>query len=496
MVIQQIYRNLQQSYGALIHRTDNAQHAPIAPTSFSIPESVQTLIDVCTTLCIKISSQDIDRWIEEINKDSWDARKLIAKERGNEFLADCFCNIAENLSWDGRDDSPAFRDYIADILKVRLAGIEDSKFPRISDLMPAPKDYESRRTKMNTTEDRSLNLDHHVKHFINSTPSTEDLTIVDIGVGFPPLTTIETAVQVGKRAKVIGVDVTMPDLAIKFPKEYNYNYIVFYELNTESGQFQPIYVLNEDYPQSNILIYNEPQGFEKEYVLCKAEQFRKKIMNPSMEAEYVEMTKLQHEIDEVNLSRISHDPRMQQLMRFYCSSDIKADRCELLFQPVRKNSINYSNLDFRKDDFRLSSIESADVIRLGNVLLSCYYNNQEANAAIELLAPKVKNNGILIVAADDDCSLLFRKRNGKLVPEKYTLLLRNSYLSGMLDMDFCGTRGLDAILKQSLSGISNKGGVGDPMNRENVALIMERLKSKGFKTNCSFGAQTWLDIYI
>lgn len=387
----------------------------------SSPTAGQNLIDVCTTLGWKFSDAEIDRWFEIITELGSDAarddcfneeagreslRSRIEQETGNSFLGAVVTGLASEL----KHSSHKEKDRIRTVLKSALAEIDIVPRERMSDCIPSTG-FEDRRTNMNTGYQRMLYLDQPVLRYLDRHPSRTPLVLVDLGVGFPPVTTTSTAEIVAGRAAVIGVDTTIPDLEIIFSLSKDRFYLVLYELNEVENRFVPILVQqsNDEHITGYYFLYRTPSGDELEYALRKSEQIRKGLMAGDTEDLYLDMARLLHSSPS--------EREMENLHHFYECSNVPG---KLVFDPFRRFS--HPNLVLRKDDFRLQTVQEANIIRLGNVLWDSYYSQEEADAALKLLSGKLPEGGIIIVANEESCSVVFEKEDGSLVPSLCTLI--------------------------------------------------------------------------
>lgn len=483
-----------------IFETQNAAPASL-PLSFPPSEAANNIIEACHILGIEIREQDIDYWFQAFKEgSSFELKDAIRERSGNAFLAKLVGDLSFDFSvYEDAGSLDAYKEHIKNFLKSNLVGVSASKYQCGSESLPISEGFESRRTKMNTTSHRSPSLDFPVARFLETRNVLEPALIVDVGVGYPPLTTIKTAKMVATRGKVIGVDSTMPDLCIEFPCDSDYHFVLFYEFNSEKNRFLPVYLLQEKYPQTGVIIYDEPMGAEQDFALRKGEYLRKTLMAEIGEDIYLKMARLVQELESHGADLIPtaqmNDLR-DSLARFYTHSDIIQGRNKLKFQPMRKNTISQGNLEFRKDDLRLNTIDQADIIRLGNVLNSSYYSQEEATQAFCGLSAKVSNGGVVIIATGDDHSLTFKKQGSSLMPLCCTIMLRYSY--GIYDPEllFPGTLGLKEAIEGAVSGVREKSIlVGNPMDANAAEKVKHGLEAKGYKASYIMrDGGTWMEI--
>lgn len=353
-----------------------------------IAEYTTKLIDICQTLGIQVTTEQLEQWKKFHEQDDIIDPKL-HEQIGSKFIADAFAKLLEIMGEiEGSTERAQEWEKIKELIRHQTADVASHE-TKLSSQILTPVSYENRKTLMNTTLDRCENIDRHILHELALRNSQEPATIVDIGVGYPPITTVSTAIAVGERARVIGVDVTMPDVVVTFPANSEFNYHVFYDLDPATSSFRPRYALCEEDPQSGVTIYRELTDDELEYALRKAEIYRGKLMEGLGEAQYVKMA----EERQCNVD-----------------ADVQADGIKLLFQPMQKETFHLNNLEFRRDDFRLATVESADMLRLSNVLIDPYYSEKEIQDALQLLARKLKPSGLLVLACNEDQSVSFRKQ--------------------------------------------------------------------------------------
>ena len=320
----------------------------------------------------------------------------------------------------------------------------------------AGKNYDGKLTLGNTTPtERSQSLDYEVLHYLLGTKQRGLARIVDLGVGYPPVTTIQTAKKTAGLAEVIGVDLNMPNYTIHFPNDYGYEYHVFFE-KTSDNLDRVTFAVQQTDRRNDILIYNELDGEEREFVVAKALEHRKRLMEQLGPAGQLErIIFLQNAYDRhkggVPLQQLGVTKKdFKELRDFYAKKAAADGKVRLTVEPVRRQSLKVKGLRFQKAGFELSGIDQVDIIRAANVFH--YYDMREARSAIQSMGSKLKEGGILIIARNDDNSIVFKKQNGRLIPQVLTTRIRPYDLPGYDDKVFPE---LAQLFMDTASAISN-----------------------------------------
>ena len=102
------------------------------------------------------------------------------------------------------------------------------------------------RITRGSTWNRNRALDDFVEAWWQERAVAEPMLFVDLGVGYPPLTTVETARRFAGRAVVRGLDLNLPDYVVQFQKSDTHDYAVFFEL--EGGD--TIHVATQEWLQN------------------------------------------------------------------------------------------------------------------------------------------------------------------------------------------------------------------------------------------------------
>jgi hypothetical protein len=270
-----------------------------------------------------------------------------------------------------------------------------------------------------------------------------------------------------------------------------YNYVVFYDYNSDEKSFKLSYALSEKYPQSGITMYDELSGQELEYVRTRAEQIRLGLMSHMGEAEYQRAAHLFHTGQHSSAVIRQHASELTK----YSKIDRDGPECSLLFQPTR--SLAASNLDFRRGDFRLEGIDKVDIIRLGTVLVSDYYTEQEAHDALFGFTEKLTEGGIVILGAGDDFSLTYQKIEGKLTPRCSTVILKAGYVPHDFGITFPGTKGLHAAIAEVIQSDPSSSSLDELLGGISLASaqrIADQLSHRGYTVRVECSNRTWLEI--
>ncbi|MBU1871889.1 MAG: hypothetical protein KKH80_03730, partial [Candidatus Omnitrophica bacterium] len=197
--------------------------------------------------------------------------------------------------------------------------------------------------------------------------------VVDFGIGYPPYTTLELAKRVSRthpKAKVIGVDVLIPDSVLKLEDGKE---ALFIE-GEIIGIYEPLY--RNVFPLSN---------------------YRK---------DFLEMIQARH-------------------YEFSLRTDTF-----LIINPYQEYTLKYNNLSFLKSNFVLNLPYEVNLIRIFNVLR--YYSGEDRMQALRELSLSLKKGGIIIegnYGLQEDASnrldtyIIYRKINGELQPQSFNLFI-------------------------------------------------------------------------
>ncbi|MBN2453875.1 MAG: hypothetical protein JXB40_06445 [Candidatus Omnitrophica bacterium] len=253
-------------------------------------------------------------------------------------------------------------------LRVRVIG----KLPAVPNNLPdrhVNKDF-GRFTSMYTHPGRLINIDNLIMTLLDKEiPYTGEKPLIgDLGVGFPPVTTVELAEKLGNRADVVGVDITIPKYAVKMADDL------------VTG---PYYTMFDEHD-------NYLGGFGENTTKINEEQKQR-----ALEARDAFLQPEAPEADK-NGNKILRDP-MPRYQR--------------------------DNLTFIRGGFDFKYDKQFDIIRTFNVLVPEYYGNAaEVERALQAIGSHLKEGGLLIAGTTHASSgreefLIYKKSNGKLVPK-------------------------------------------------------------------------------
>jgi len=260
-----------------------------------------------------------------------------------------------------------------------------------------------------TDVERQGTMDHPIRQYLKRILQTEVFpTIIDFGVGYPPLLTQRTALNFPK-ARVIGVDLNIPSYVLYFMAQLNGatrpgRYVAFYEV-TNDDLDQPKHQLTylaQITIQKNGRIY----GY-------------KEISNSKREEGIMMANKIR---DDLLRQAVGHD--FLEKKDFMGIPDISNSENKVTFEPMRRLAREMPNLEFLKSGFELSAIrDPADVIRAGNILW--YYKKPgQVRRYIQLLGKKLKEGGIVYFHSNATSYFLYKKVKGVLVPRTLSLNIR------------------------------------------------------------------------
>ena len=441
-----------------------------------IDQIVNSVSEACQTINYHTKEADIELWVSELLDPDCYSRIFIEKRLGN-LIGPLLFNIVFTDLW-SKDPVENTRclDVLSERLKIKLLNHETNQTAQL-EIQLQQDTATARRTRMNTSIARNPNLDHPIERYLDSCTSSNRLEIVDIGVGYPPITTVKTAKKFNDKAHVIGVDVTMPDLVIDLKLNNLGNCHVFFEADLNRCAFIPISAMKEVDESWGISQYENLSGDELRYAIAKAIKAKEVLLSAQAEALYLKKS--------IDLHRSARTPRESTE---FDAEDLKGrylfnggtETAEISFQPIRRYCAKSSNLEFRKDDFSLSSVNKVDVIRFGNVLLNCYYTQEEANHALKLAEEKLKEGGIIVIASGDDISVTLQKVSGVLVPKTCTVDLKNCVVPHRLQLKILGIEELEEDILQSTSQINTTGIAGEPMSACGTDIVISRLSTKGY----------------
>jgi len=230
--------------------------------------------------------------------------------------------------------------------------------------------------------------------------------VVDLGIGFPPVTTAHLAKTLGLAHRVIGVDLNIPDYVLEFSHGFD-QYTAFFEID---------------------------RGSNGKSIHCLT-FIEKKLNGTNGDFEYQEisdseMIKLR-EIT-INIRNVMFVKQLGWAADFSKLQDVvlKQDGARITFKPLHHYEINYPNLSFIKGGFTLGKIQGlVDTIRVMNTAGS--YTPRQFRDAIVAMGKKEKDGGVIFVGGNADC-VRFRRIMGQMVATELLLRLEieHTLLSG------------------------------------------------------------------
>lgn len=237
-------------------------------------------------------------------------------------------------------------------------------------------------TSMGTKPHRLRNIDSLMLEIIEKEHPGEEITVIDFGVGYPPVTPSELAVKLSGKAKVIGVDIIVPAYAVEISgklleKEgvaWPFDYVAFFD---ENGNFMHYH--------SFVM-----GGSGSDEVKRKA--LAERLLKDALESG--------NELKE--------------------GEAIEREGCVVKYKPFKQ--YERENLSFEKGDFGFRSKEKADMIRVFNVMR--HYKMEEIQDAITSLGENLKEGGTLIVGEEYEQGstvqfIIYKKIKGEMVPVKF-----------------------------------------------------------------------------
>jgi len=270
--------------------------------------------------------------------------------------------------------------------------------------------FQGRLTPPSTDyQGRGRNLDYAVSDYLRTKSADERVKLVDLGIGYPPFTTIQTAQKFQSRLDVLGVDLNLPDYVLMIPSIGGRQYLLFYEVDSDKLQTHRInYMVLQRETGSGTLRYNEVTNLaERQSVRVKAESLRRQIFAKVSLADFNR---------HVLLAREPQDTALADLRVYANQKGFSLPRGSLDFAPARLSAPEFKNLKFIKGGFDLAGIDPAGIIRVGNVFR--YYSAKEVHAALRQFELKLVEGGVVIAARDDNNFILFQKTRGTLTPKQ------------------------------------------------------------------------------
>ncbi|MBF0483382.1 MAG: HD domain-containing protein [Candidatus Omnitrophica bacterium] len=254
------------------------------------------------------------------------------------------------------------------------------------------------------TGDRNGSMDEYIADYLKHNKSEGRSTVIDFGIGFPPITTVELAKKVVKTANVIGVDLNIPDYVVNFSKNETDMYSVFFEINYNqvTGQVEHRVIFVDAVEKIGTgFLHKTLDETESKMVKEKAIAIRDKLMRKHLGLDFYSKKDFTKE------------------------KDLIESEGNISFDPVRKEQTD--NLTFVKSGFGLSGIkQKVNVIRVANVF-DDYYTAQETADAIQRMGTMLNEGGILM-AGHNTTFFVFKKTGDKMVFFEYVVGIELSYV--------------------------------------------------------------------
>ena len=461
----------------------STQNSESRPQRFTPSPNVKDLVDVCTTLGIKFTKSEMVGWFDGLPEHEPLLPEHVPSKTTDSFLT----GVIRYVVIDHRSDNS--RDKLINYLYDKIGAAQAS--PCLPIFPEHKGGFAARQTKMNTSHERFSALDFHVEKYLAQHPNKSPLQLVDVGVGYPPMTTCHTAKKFEGRANVIGVDSSTPDFVIRFSWN-DQHYLAFYEMNVDDGEFKPIFLLEEAGISWSILQYHQLDGLYREFLLRQAEEIKRTFIaayGPEIHRQIVSLRN--------DLGESLQDSVRDNLLSRLAYSDSHGN--ELLLQPMRKFSVTQPNLVFRKDDFCLRTVDAADLIRLGNVLIPSYYSALETTKAIKLLGAKLTQGGNIIVVTDDMLSFTLERLDNNLIPRSCAVKLQYNHIVQTPMQVFPRLASALRTISSTARHSKNFSELGSDytMNQIDAAVVQKNLLNLGMESSLHFkNSETWIDIEL
>jgi hypothetical protein len=278
-----------------------------------------------------------------------------------------------------------------------------------------------------TLPGRHQKLDAYVAAWAKDTAIEAD-AYVDIGCGFPPVTSVDTANRF-TNWRVYGIDRSFADYVL-YDREGHYacfdqagNFLYFQALMNASGR----------------ALYADPQATRNRFSTVFSD--------------------LQHSLPDTDGAS---------------SASVEKDGNRLIHQHIR--DFETANLTFTRSDFRKLDLPPATVVRCMNVLI--YYLPEKRKAMLKQAGNFLVDNGILIAGTNglgiQTRYAVYRKKNDELIMEEFAFGLDN--VGHIVFMPFFSIHEDDpeALLLAQLTGALRKDPVfGNDFGRRQDELLQE-----------------------
>lgn len=312
----------------------------------------------------------------------------VERDDARAFL-DRMGRLAHTAGLDARDVSPFQADILASLIARLLPGTWNGRVPPI------------------TIPGRHQKIDDLVGRLCGRSGR-----LLDIACGFPPFTSVDTAIAL-PGWDIVGVDRSLPEYLVE---DGLGNYAV-YDTSGAAQYFQPI----APTPESWVALLNDPDASRRR-----------------LEA-------LLQELLDVH-SNLPADGRPPHRMAHHGAT--------LVIMPAHEYTRD--NLHFLRSDLDVLTIEPADVVRCFNMLM--YFDDAFRERAVRRFAEFVNDGGLVICGTDWAFSMearyaTYRKRDGVLVPVEFAFSLDNLVPIGIVTWYTLQPDDRDAGLLATLCGV-------------------------------------------
>ena len=213
--------------------------------------------------------------------------------------------------------------------------------------------------------------------------------VVDLGTGFPPVTTVHLAQTLGAEHQVIGLDLNMPNYTLEFSDPSGRQYTAFFEIQNPKGISVPqLRFIEERLPATEgEYSYNELPAADRERLTSLAIERNNVMLGIKGGGAF-------------DYSKTGDIPQASNGDRFD-------------FNPIHRWETQApENLSFRKGGFEMGSVtEQVDIIRVMNTMGS--YTPKNFRDDVDMMGWGLKEGGIIIIGGNDD-SVVFTKENGRM----------------------------------------------------------------------------------
>ena len=312
----------------------------------------------------------------------------VERDDARAFL-DRMGRLAHTAGLDARDVSPFQADILASLIARLLPGTWNGRVPPI------------------TIPGRHQKIDDLVGRLCGRSGR-----LLDIACGFPPFTSVDTAIAL-PGWDIVGVDRSLPEYLVE---DGLGNYAV-YDTSGAAQYFQPI----APTPESWVALLNDPDASRRR-----------------LEALLQELLDVQR--------NLPADGRPPHRMAHHGAT--------LVITPAREYT--RANLHFLRSDLDALAIEPANVVRCFNMLM--YFDDAFREHALRRFAEFLNEDGLVICGTDWAFSMearyaTYRKRDGVLVPVEFAFSLDNLVPIGIATWYTLQPDDRDAGLLATLCGV-------------------------------------------